>query len=94
MLSDYVALIREFIDGRITAAEFERSFLDRYRSDDEIRPEDEFRALERLFGAVDAYMGELPVEDPETDLDEAGLRKYAEDALASLTEIVNRTRRN
>ncbi len=82
---ELVAMTHAFLDGHVPPAAFDRGFRDAFSR---MPPLDAptFRALEDLSFACADY-----VEDPadrveSTDLDEAGLRAAARDALARLGE--------
>jgi Bacterial self-protective colicin-like immunity len=85
-LSDYMDLIRRFLNEIIPLEEFERVYLQMYKDDPTIRPSAEYNVLNVLFFDIDAFCA-----DPElrstNDLDEASLRIRARHALSQLEEI-------
>lgn len=85
VVADYAELIRLFLDGHLSAGDFEMAYLRRFKSETRTMPPSAFRALDRLFAAVDAYCGDPELRD-EGDLDEAGLRRAARRALTALSE--------
>jgi hypothetical protein len=54
-VSDYMALIRSFLDEKISMSEFERHYLQMFKEDLTIRPEGEYAELNGLFREVDAF---------------------------------------
>jgi len=82
-LSDYLSLMRRFLAGAITAADFQRSYFALSGGDEEFRPERTFRALNDLFFALDDFYEDPALRDPG-DLDEAQLRARVEATLAVL----------
>jgi len=55
VLERYVAKIRQFVDGDITACQFEESYLQIFKSEEKILPEDVFEVLNSLFADVDSF---------------------------------------
>ena len=74
-LVPYLDLMRGFGERRISASEFETKFLALYKNDATNWSEREFRALDELFGAVDAFCGDDSLRDDE-DIDEEQLLGY------------------
>ena len=85
-IQKYAALIRQFLDRRIDAGDFERTYLDLYKNECPGMSVAEFSALDKLFGAVDAYCPDSALRS-EDDLDEIQLREAAVATLAELQEI-------
>jgi hypothetical protein len=83
-LASYILLIRDFVDHRIAAKDFERKYLDLFKADDSSRPDTQFMILDRLFSDVDAFVGDLKVLDRRFAIDEAELRACAASALKEL----------
>ncbi len=78
-------LIDGFLAGRMGAGEFERRYLRAFTAADGLdRSEEEYRALNGLFGDVDAFCGDPALFDPVRDIDEAALGRGAQDALDAL----------
>ena len=94
---EYIQLLSSFVDGRITAAEFESEHLTRFKA--ETRPLDEpsFGILDRVFGDVDAFCGdddlyrELVAQKPGWYLNADELRSRVATALRELMAIRNRS---
>ena len=80
----YVRLLDRFLDGELTAAEFEGEFLDRYKDDDSDWPEPVFDVLDALFASVDDFCDDPELRREVGGLDEAGLRAAAAAARAAL----------
>ncbi|MFC3960206.1 colicin immunity domain-containing protein [Halovivax cerinus] len=80
----YLELIRKFTGGEMTAPEFERQYLDEFKSDRGNFPSgDAFDPYHRLFVAVDAYCSDPELRD-EYDIDETALRETAVETKAQL----------
>jgi hypothetical protein len=75
-LIPYVELIRQFVGQSIPADEFERKYLNLYKSDATDWTDEEFSLLDGLFYAVDAFCADPALRD-ERDTDEASLRQIA-----------------
>lgn len=52
----YVAMLKQFVGGELSAAEFENKWLLTFRDDASLRPAKEFSLLNSLFGDVDAAL--------------------------------------
>ncbi|WP_084713086.1 colicin immunity domain-containing protein [Streptacidiphilus rugosus] len=72
-----------FLDGRISAPEFETLFLALFRGVGEGLYAPIAQELDRLFGAVDAYCSDPELRD-EFDIDEQGLHHAVTDFVASI----------
>lgn len=90
-LSEYQRLIHEFISGSVSAAEFERRYLDLFKSDDSIREENIFLVLDRLFSDVDVFCSD-PAIRGKNDLDEQGLLDAAVKAHEQIQEELSKWR--
>lgn len=88
-LSSYIHLIKSFLTGDLTALDFESKYLDTFKSDPTLRPQEVFLVLDKLFGDVDAFCAEPNLRD-EDDLDEDQLRQYSVDALQKLKSFTSR----
>jgi hypothetical protein len=82
-LSPYLELIEGFVLRRIPAAEFEREYLRMFKNDDRTWTEQEYEALNDLFGDVDSFCADTELRD-SNDLDEGQLREKAKLALEKL----------
>lgn len=85
-LSDYMDLIRRYVNGIISSEEFERVYLQMYKDDPNIRPSAEYNALKVLFFDIDAFCADPELRSAD-DLDEASLRIRARSALSKLEKI-------
>lgn len=85
-ISYYLSLIRNFIEGAISAPEFEHYYLRTFLADDRVLPQDIYEVLQKLFTDVDAYCQDASIRGPG-DLDEADLLASAHSAYSALTEI-------
>lgn len=64
-LEPYLELLASFLTGSVNTPAFEGRYLDLFKQDEVIRPEEVFEVLDSLFSDVDAY-------SPEPDDDEIG----------------------
>lgn len=88
---DYVSLMNAFVSGAISAPEFERQYLEKFKN--ERRPLDEwtYRILDEVFGHVDAFTADEALyqqvsdENPGWPLTEAQLKKKVREAAARLS---------
>ncbi|HUF52362.1 MAG TPA: colicin immunity domain-containing protein [Dehalococcoidia bacterium] len=71
----------------MSASEFESEFLRIFKENKQSRPEREYQILDRLFAEVDAYVGDLPIDDPSSEIDEDQLRQEARAALEALEAL-------
>lgn len=79
----YTALITQFVDGKISASQFEASYLELFKNETEILPEDVYSVLNSLFSDVDAYCKD-PVLRDNDDLNEDELLVCAKEALKNI----------
>ncbi|MEN3327806.1 MAG: hypothetical protein V7638_2613 [Acidobacteriota bacterium] len=82
-LHPYIHLIESFIEKKIDANEFERSYLSMFKDDTSDWTEAEYESLNYLFGEVDAFCAD-PELRGENDVDEDQLRDAAKMTLAKL----------
>jgi hypothetical protein len=68
MVAKYRDLISDFVSGRLSAQDFESTYLRMFKSDNDQVPGHEFDLLEKLFFAIDDY-----VDDPELRVKVSGL---------------------
>lgn len=91
----YQSLISRFINGQISAAEFQTTYLQAFKTSEDMLGQDEFDILEYLFTSADGYVADpesrrqLLAETPELrkygqGLDDDELRAYARDAYRQL----------
>ena len=86
-LEPYTKLLLSFVDGQISASEFERQYLDLYLQDETIWSDDLFSMLEKLFGDVDAFVADSSLRDAG-DLDERQLRQSSQNTLEFLNNFM------
>ena len=75
----YTDLIRSFLDGRMSAQEFEATYLAMFAAEPAFLPEGEFLILDKLFADVEAFVSDTTLIGPN-DLDEQQLRAESEEA--------------
>lgn len=83
---DYWQLINTYLNREIDVAEFEKSFLERFKNEQRQFSDEVFTTLDRLFSDLDMFCAEDELRD-EDELDEGQLRKACERALMSLDEV-------
>jgi len=83
VLEEYVAKLRQFVDGDITACQFEESYLKIFKNEEKVLPEHVFEVLNELFTDVDSFCSDPELRDDE-DLDDTELLYRAELALKKL----------
>lgn len=86
-IDEYMSLIQEFIEGSLTANQFEKKYLNLFKSDEKIRDEKIFLVLDRLFSDVDVFCADPKVRKT-SDLDENGLREAACNAYDKLKGLL------
>jgi hypothetical protein len=82
-LEEYEALIRQFVQGEIPAAEFETEYMRMFLEDPTMWPEEKYELLNGLFGDVESFSADPTLRGPK-DFDEVQLRASAEKTLARL----------
>lgn len=93
---DYGGLIRRFIDGEVSAEDFQKRYLDLFKRESRVLNEQLFQLLDRLFADIDAYCGdpklreELRKVHPTFHLDEEELRQRAVKAFEELRILMAR----
>lgn len=88
-LDPYVELLAAFVEqGSMDGSTFEKRFLELFKSDQTMFPDDEFLVLDELFGVVDAFEAD-PALRGDDYLDEHNLRVNAADALTKLRGFVS-----
>jgi hypothetical protein len=83
-LAIYVELLQRFVDGRMTADEFEAAYLDFHRRYREPESDAIFEPLNELFYAVDDYHPDPEVQMETGAIDAEALRRRANDVLQRL----------
>jgi hypothetical protein len=79
-LGPYLTLLTSFLSRSIGLSDFEGRYLDLFKHDDVIRPEEVFNVLDSLFSDIDAYSPQ-PADD---EIDEEQLRRSASEAYRRL----------
>ena len=82
-IEKYVLLITEFVIGVISASQFEQSYLDMFKRENNELPGRIYDVLNSLFLDVDAYCDDPSLRD-EYDLDDNQLLECAKAALGKL----------
>jgi hypothetical protein len=85
-LSDYLRLLEDFTSQRLSARDFERTYLRMFKGDTIIRPGEEYEILNDLFSAADAFCDDPSIISTGM-LDENGFRAEARAALNALRRI-------
>jgi hypothetical protein len=83
-LSDYVRLIRAFVEGQLDVSDFATRYLRLFLSDETFRPETIYQALNSLFLDVDAFYPDAEIRGPD-GIDEEELRRRAAATLDALS---------
>jgi len=83
-IEKYILLITQFLTGKITASQFEVSYLEVFKNEEEILPEEVFNTLNALFLDVDAYCEDVDLRDDD-DLSQEELIASAKRTLEKLT---------
>lgn len=88
-LTDYKKLLRSFIDGEMSAAEFRELFLQRFKTEDVPLPEEIFKTLDKMFGDADCFTedDELLNSRPEFYVTADQLRVLAQESLEDLCRM-------
>lgn len=88
-LHRYAVPLRAFVEGRLTAAEFEVLYLAVFKGDDTIHGPPVFNVLDRMFAEVDEYVDDPDLRARAGGTDEAHLREAAAAALKRLTGLAS-----
>ena len=83
-LNPYLHLMKSFVENKIDANEFERSYLLMFKNDTSSWTEAEYENLNNLFAEVDAFCAD-PELRGENDIDEDQLREVTRITLAKLS---------
>ena len=84
--STFVRLIGAYIDGRLSAIEFETFYLALFKNSGDGWSEKEYELLQQLFGAVDRFCADPSLrEDPFWDIGEEQLLEEATSVYKGLT---------
>lgn len=88
-LKPYIDLLSSFVNGKISASEFEQQYLDLYLHDQTIWSDDLFSVLDKLFGDVDAYVADPFLRDTD-DVDETQLKQSGQTTLEYLKNFIEK----
>jgi self-protective colicin-like immunity protein len=83
----YVDLLRWFVDGQLSAPEFERRYLRLVKDDQVIHGEPAFGIIDGLFFYVDEYFDDPDYTEQQRVAAEDELRGHARDALSALAAV-------
>jgi hypothetical protein len=83
----YRTMMERFLDGRLSASDFETSYLRMFKDDQTDWPEPVYQALNEVFLDLDAYCPDPDIRD-EFGIDEAELRVRVERSLAALRRAI------
>lgn len=89
-LADYFRVVKAFVDGHLSAIEFESVFLRMFKKDDAVRPDSHYKILNDLFGSVDAFCSDPSIRAVQ-DLNDEQLHNDAKAALSELSAFVGVT---
>jgi hypothetical protein len=87
----YLSLMEAFINQTISARDFERRYVEKFKNESGSLDESTYQVLDEVFGDVDAFepdeslRRELEAEDPGYYLDEVRLKERVQAAVARLT---------
>jgi hypothetical protein len=86
-LDPYIELLAAFVEqGSLDVSTFEKRFLELFKGDETMFPDEEFLVLDKLFGDVDVFEADPGLRD-EDHLDEHGLRASATATLMKLRDL-------
>jgi hypothetical protein len=94
VVRDYLALLTEFVENRLSGAEFERRFLNKYKQDKVPPTEEVFLILDEFFGFVDIHCPDPEIlrqareDDIEPALSTDELKQKAAMAIDSLNRAL------
>ena len=78
----YIDLLKAFLAGTVDAPLFERAYLEAFKSESSLFPDDLFSILDRLFADVDAFCADPELRSRTVDgISEEELRKRCKEAL-------------
>ncbi len=86
----YLSLMEAFINQTISARDFERRYLQKFKEESGLLDESTYQVLDEVFGDVDAFEAddslrrEMEAENPGYPLDEAQLKSRVRAAVARL----------
>lgn len=86
-IDSYLILIDRFLDGSITAPEFQLSYLEEMKSERRILGEPVYALLQELFEDADAYVESPHLRDAPEDLNDDQLHACASRARQTLSDL-------
>jgi hypothetical protein len=90
---EYAVLMMAFVDGSMSAAEFERRYLEKFKADRRQLDEATFAVLDEVFGEVDAFCADeqvyeqIAAEHPGWPNSAVELREKVRAAITRLTGL-------
>jgi hypothetical protein len=87
VVTTYLDLLNEFLDGKVTARQFQSQFFRVYKNDMREMTRAEFEALDWLFGEVDDYTCYPDIRQEVGGLDDDELLDRARDAKSRLLAL-------
>jgi hypothetical protein len=88
VLERYSSLLRAYLDGQLSTEEFERRYLDAFKSEAEGMSAELFSILDGLFSDVDSYSSECPTgQETSFVISEPMLRRQVALALARIERL-------
>lgn len=87
--AEYGDILNHFLEGTISAEEFQRAYLRQFKNEKRHLSEPLFELLDGLFGDVDAFTADpqLLAENPSFYIDESALRQRTAQALQRLIQL-------
>ena len=89
MIAKYAGLISRFVDGKISAQEFQHAYLSTFKNDNAQVRGPAFNVLDRLFADADDYVADPELRKRAGGLDDEELRSRAHNAYQKLYQIVS-----
>jgi self-protective colicin-like immunity protein len=86
-IATYISLMDDFISDKMSAVEFEKSYLSAIKSERRMLADDVFPILQELFEDADAYVPYPDLRTDHEDLDDDQLRACAIRARRALREL-------
>lgn len=84
----YIALIRSFTEGQITAQQFEERYLRLSKSEEKLLPKAVSKPINEVFYSVDEYVSDPDLRARAGGIDDDQLKEDAAAALAALVSAV------
>ena len=86
-LTPYIDLVQFFLDERMSAPEFKRSYLKMFKEDNTTEPHNQFNVLNEIFTDADSFYPEPALRD-EGDIDETEFKRRCELNITKLRKTV------